>query len=283
MSEPAVLVLVVSTTDDRLSAALSDAGYDARVASTVRDALAILESERVHLVLVNMDLADAPRFGVIRAIRAADHTRQVKVLMMANRHSTENEAAAFEATSDDVLLLQPDLTGILARIRSNLHRDRTGPTGLNHLADLPHEQLLVERLAQTVPHQARQSHAASAVLSLALGGFKVFDDRIGLVASDDLLPAVARRLESCLRTSDRIETSPLGRGGAGSDAPPRGIAHVGGNEFAILLPSVPAVFDPADVVERIQLALARPFDINGRHVFVAASICMERPSIPRTD
>jgi len=70
---------------------------------------------------------------------------------------------------------------------------------------------------------------------------------------DELLTAVSRRLESCLRKGDA-----LGR--------------LGGDEFAILLNELEDEAQANAIAFRIQKALSAPFSIGGREVFTSASI-----------
>ncbi len=92
-----------------------------------------------------------------------------------------------------------------------------------------------------------------AVLFLDLDRFKVINDSLGHLAGDELLIAVSRRLESCLRQHDC-----LGR--------------LGGDEFAILLTTVGDESQANAIAMRIQDALREPLSVAGRDVFTSASI-----------
>src|SRR5262249_24280641 len=78
-------------------------------------------------------------------------------------------------------------------------------------------------------------------------------DSLGNLVGDELLIAVSRRIESCLREQDS-----LGR--------------LGGDEFAILLHAVDSELQANAVAFRIQDALRAPLSITGREVFTTASI-----------
>jgi predicted signal transduction protein with EAL and GGDEF domain len=86
-----------------------------------------------------------------------------------------------------------------------------------------------------------------------------------------LLHAVARRLEASLRSPDEFsrladEALPTASGIEHT------LARLGGDEFIILLNDARHAADATRVAERVQLALARPFQLAGQDVFVAASI-----------
>jgi diguanylate cyclase (GGDEF)-like protein/PAS domain S-box-containing protein len=92
-----------------------------------------------------------------------------------------------------------------------------------------------------------------AVLFLDLDRFKVVNDSLGHLVGDELLVAVSRRLESCLRTGDAL-------------------ARLGGDEFAILLNGLVDEQQANAVAFRIQKTLSAPFSIGGREVFTSVSI-----------
>jgi diguanylate cyclase (GGDEF)-like protein/PAS domain S-box-containing protein len=92
-----------------------------------------------------------------------------------------------------------------------------------------------------------------AVVFLDLDDFKAVNDSLGHLAGDALLQAVALRLTGALRPGDTI-------------------ARLGGDEFAVLFEEAGAAVSAADVAERVIAALQEPFDLDGREVFVTASI-----------
>jgi diguanylate cyclase (GGDEF)-like protein/PAS domain S-box-containing protein len=92
-----------------------------------------------------------------------------------------------------------------------------------------------------------------ATLYLDLDRFKIVNDSLGHLVGDELLTAVSRRLESCLRQGDAL-------------------ARLGGDEFAILLNELEDEQQSNAIAFRIQKALSAPFSIGGREVFTSASI-----------
>ncbi|HEV2705448.1 MAG TPA: EAL domain-containing protein [Pyrinomonadaceae bacterium] len=121
------------------------------------------------------------------------------------------------------------------------------------LTGLPNRALFTDRLGQAVERSRRHEDYHFAVIFLDLDRFKTVNDSLGHTVGDHLLIEVSRRLESCTRGEDTA-------------------ARIGGDEFTILLEDVK---DPADVLrtaERIQVCLARPFDLCGHEVFTSASL-----------
>lgn len=121
------------------------------------------------------------------------------------------------------------------------------------LTGLPNRILFMERLEQLIWQAKRYQDYLFAVLFLDLDRFKLVNDSLGHMVGDQLLIAIARRLERCLHPEDTI-------------------ARLGGDEFAILLDNVRDIGNPTRVADRIQAELALPFNLSGHEVFTTASI-----------
>ena len=122
------------------------------------------------------------------------------------------------------------------------------------LTGLSNRAVFVERLGRRLD-EFKQPRATSpfAALYLDLDRFKVVNDNLGHPVGDELLTAVSRRLETCLRPVDAI-------------------ARLGGDEFAILLNDLGDANQANAIAFRIQEVLRAPFSIGGREVFTSASI-----------
>jgi len=121
------------------------------------------------------------------------------------------------------------------------------------LTGLPNRILFMAVLGRAVERAKRRDDYSFAVLFLDFDDFKAVNDSLGHEIGDQLLIGSAHRLESCLRTEDTA-------------------ARLGGDEFVILLEDVPDVSDATRVAERVQAALALPFNLNGHEVCVSVSI-----------
>jgi diguanylate cyclase (GGDEF)-like protein/PAS domain S-box-containing protein len=128
------------------------------------------------------------------------------------------------------------------------------------LTQIPNRLYFIDRL-QSAIDTAKEQGTHFAVLFLDLDQFKLVNDSLGHAAGDELLVDVARRLRACIRTSIR-----------GSGRGKSIVARVGGDEFAILLTHIQSEADPATVSMRILERLGEPFFLEGRRMFVSASI-----------
>jgi diguanylate cyclase (GGDEF)-like protein/PAS domain S-box-containing protein len=109
------------------------------------------------------------------------------------------------------------------------------------LSLLPNRRLLNDRLHQAVALARRDQHRL-ALIFIDLDKFKPVNDEHGHPAGDELIQAVALRLQSCVRASDTI-------------------ARVGGDEFVVLLPHIEVTPDALGVAEKIHGVLKQPFHL----------------------
>jgi diguanylate cyclase (GGDEF)-like protein/PAS domain S-box-containing protein len=122
------------------------------------------------------------------------------------------------------------------------------------LTGLPNRVLFLDRLDQAIRRAQRSTPAAAAaVLFLDLDRFKLVNDSLGHQVGDELLKAVARRLEAAVR-------------------PPATVARLGGDEFTVLLDGVSDVHEAALIAERVHQTLKTPFEIDDRELHIDASI-----------
>ncbi|HKO54422.1 MAG TPA: EAL domain-containing protein, partial [Thermoanaerobaculia bacterium] len=120
------------------------------------------------------------------------------------------------------------------------------------LTGLPNRLLFKDRLTVALSH-AQRDRSRIAVLFLDLDRFKVINDSLGHNIGDQLLQAVATRVQSCVRESDTV-------------------ARLGGDEFTLLLPNLLRSEDAAPIAQKILEAVRYPFHIEGREFFTTTSI-----------
>ncbi len=120
------------------------------------------------------------------------------------------------------------------------------------LTGLPNRVLLQERLEHAAD-RARRSHAAAAVLFIDLDRFKDVNDNHGHHVGDQLLVAVAQRLQRLVRPGDTL-------------------CRVSGDEFVFLCEDLSSKGDADLLATRVTEAFTKPFHLNGLDLTASASV-----------
>ena len=136
----------------------------------------------------------------------------------------------------------------------------------DQLTGLPNRTLFRDRLAGAI-ERAQRAERLVGLLYLDPDRFKQVNDSLGHQIGDQLLKQVAERLQRCVRRSDTI-VHPVAR----EDALGTTVARLGGDEFTVVLEDIKHINEITCIAQRIVAALAVPFDLEGRQVFVGASI-----------
>ena len=136
--------------------------------------------------------------------------------------------------------------------RRSLERQLIHQAMHDSLTGLANRSLLRDRIKRAL-RRARRRKTRIVVLFLDLDNFKPVNDTLGHAAGDSLLVTVAERLNACIRASDTA-------------------ARIGGDEFAILVDDIEKPDEELFVTRRVLETIKAPISINGKDVFVGASI-----------
>ncbi len=136
--------------------------------------------------------------------------------------------------------------------RRQLQDDLERLAHYDSLTSLPNRELIRDRLVHAL-EQARRRARIVGVMFIDLDRFKIVNDTLGHGVGDQLLRLVSARLAKCVRGEDTV-------------------GRLGGDEFAIILTEIADKECAALVAQKIIAALTAPFDLEGREVFVTASI-----------
>ncbi|HEX6290088.1 MAG TPA: EAL domain-containing protein [Herpetosiphonaceae bacterium] len=210
------------------------------------------DREALHTAITEYLHGPAPRLEIEQRIRHADGTYR----WMLVRGLVVRDQAGLPVR------MAGSITDITAHKQAE---DQLRHDALHDaLTGLPNRTLFLDRLHHALDYAQRHPTYQCALLFLDLDHFKTINDSLGHAVGDDLLRALAHRLESCLRTGDTL-------------------ARLGGDEFTILLDGITDKSDAVRVAERIQHVLKVPFSLEGHELFASTSIGIALSSAGYTD
>lgn len=207
------------------------------------------------LSLVNKDTGEATENPALTVMRSGVVLRKPSSYTLIARDGTERLIGDSAAPIRD---RHGNITGVVLTFQDITERKQVEEQLLRNafyddLTQLPNRVLFLDRLRHAQSRARRREDYRYAVLSLDLDGFKAINARFSHEIGDQLLVAIARRLETCLRAVDSL-------------------ARLGGDEFAVILEEIHEVGDAIHVADRIQAALAFPLNLSGHEVFTTVSI-----------
>ena len=121
----------------------------------------------------------------------------------------------------------------------------------DHLTQLPNRQMFQQNLLHSM-ERARQSGKPFALVFLDLDFFKEVNDTFGHDEGDELLRQVARRLQSCVRSTDLV-------------------ARLGGDEFTLILQDLSHAVDAHPICRKVLHAVAQPYELGSNTVHISVS------------
>jgi diguanylate cyclase (GGDEF)-like protein len=186
--------------------------------------------------------------GVCTAMAAPvrDNGEVIGSLVVASRRT----GRTYTATDRGLLAAFADHVGVAITDAQRLDGLEQGFR--DPLTGLASRALFNDRLAHALAC-AERDQTRTSVLTVDLDRFQSVNDSLGHAVGDLLLAAVGERLRSCVRTTDTV-------------------ARLSADEFAMLLHDVELRDRAVRVAERVLEALREPFPINGRDIFIGASI-----------
>ena len=152
---------------------------------------------------------------------------------------------------------QADGGRMLIAVARDVTERRLAQQRLKHLASydsltgLPNRTLFFQTLHETI-EVARDKELRVAVLSVGLDRFKLVNESLGAALGDELLRQFSNRLVDCLHTRETV-------------------GRLGADEFALIL-TMRDQDEAVHVASEVREALRAPFDLDGHHPQLTASI-----------
>lgn len=265
---------------------LERAGYRVIVATNGEGAIRQAQRVQPDIILMDVMMPGLDGFEACRRLKAGKATHSIPVIFISALSDTKEKVQGFEVGGADYITKPFEELEVLARLETHITlyrlqkelqqqnrllqeentRRRQAEEALrkskerlryeaqhDDLTGLPNRSHFMRRLNKAFVRSQAERTFMFAILFLDLDRFKMINDTLGHAAGDQLLIAVARRLEQCVRGGDLI-------------------ARLGGDEFAILVENLNDTVGPTHLAHRIQEIMARSFQIEGQDIFTSASI-----------
>ncbi len=220
------------------------------------EALTRLGKERFDAVLLDLSLPDGYGLTTLRQVQAASPT--IPIIVLSGVSDQTLALQAVQNGAQDYLVKGQSQPELLTRsIRYAMERKRAEERLMylaqyDHLTGLVNRTLFRDRLVQAMARSKRLQQPLGLML-LDLDRFKAVNDTMGHSVGDQLLKAVADRLQACIREVDTV-------------------ARMGGDEFTIILEGLSSDSDISMVAQRITKSLAEPFQLKDHTASIGASI-----------
>src|SRR5213082_1779581 len=248
----------------RIMETLEPVAASVRRAKSCAQAQSLLDPS-IELVIASLSVPDSDPLRLVSQWRAAEATRQLPILLIADPGELPRLAKGLDLGANDYLVRPVDRNELLARVRTQIRRKR--------LQDRLHENYsrslslaLTDELtglynrryvfAHLTELMARMPEGgATAVMMFDIDHFKQVNDRFGHLAGDDVLRELAGRALRNVRSVDLV-------------------GRLGGEEFVVVMPET-SLGGATIVADRLRQAVAdEPFVLaeNGEKLAVTISV-----------
>lgn len=273
-----------------LSKMLAEHGYQTRKATNGQMALRAIETTLPHLVLLDIRMPEMTGYEVCQRLKANPRTTAIPVIFLSAAGEVSDKVEGFKVGGADYITKPFHIEEVLTRVQHQLTilaaqqtihqlntqleqrvqertqqlKERTQQLEVanaklaemafrDSLTQLPNRTFFMEHLQAAMNRQQASADQQFAVLYLDCDRFKAVNDSFGHQAGDDLLVAIAQRLQSLLRQEDLL-------------------VRLGGDEFVILLDNLSQSDMAIQIAKYILDGFVFPFHWKERDLFVSFSI-----------
>jgi diguanylate cyclase (GGDEF)-like protein len=247
---------------------LEEDGY--RNFVTVSDstqAMTVLEARRPDLLLLDLMMPQVSGFEVLAAVRAHPKYKFLPVIILTASTDPENKIKALELGATDFLAKPLDPCELGLRVRNTLgakaYLDQLAY--FDPLTSLPNRHVFLDDLSRAL-HAALRHGDQLALLSIELDNFDHITATMGMSTGDQVLCLVSQRVKEVSRNVDVLVRS------AGNLVEEQTLFHLDGCVFSLLLDRIKSAESSAIVAERILRTLSAPMQVEGRDIYLTASI-----------
>jgi diguanylate cyclase (GGDEF)-like protein len=198
---------------DILKLTLSEENYEILEAADGEEALKLINSKTLDLVLLDYKIPKIDGRQLCRIIKKDLLLRHLPVIMVTGKGDISDKVGGIDAGADDYIVKPFEPKELLARIRMILRRTERDLEA-NPLTRLPGNVSILNELSRRL-----ETKALFCVCYIDLDKFKAYNDKYGFEHGDDVIRETARIL---IRSTQQC--------GNADDF----IGHIGGDDFVIV-------------------------------------------------
>ena len=212
----AIKILIVDDDPDIrdiLKLTLSEENYEILEAKDGEEALKMINSKPLDLVLLDYKIPKMDGRQVCRLIKKDLLLRHLPIIMVTGKGDISDKVDGIDAGADDYVVKPFEPKELLARIRMIVRRTERDLEA-NPLTRLPGNVSIINELTRRI-----ESKSLFAACYIDLDKFKAYNDKYGFEHGDEVIRETARIL---IRTVQK------------SGNPDDFIGHIGGDDFVII-------------------------------------------------
>lgn len=241
--------------------------YEVVMAASGKEALAIVASSSIDLILLNVIMPEMDGYEVCKQLKSNPDTQNIPVIFVTAMNHIEDEEKGLEIGAIDYIHKPFNESIVRMRINNHLklkkYRDilekASSVDGLTGLAN----RRYLDEVFNIEWRRALRSNSYLSLIMIDIDFFKEYNDYYGHLAGDDCLQDVAAAIKKSLQRSGDF------------------ISRYGGDEFLVILPSTPcngAVTVAENIRKKVKLLKIEHVPSNiGRHVTVSCGVATAIP------
>ena len=198
---------------DVLEITLSEENYEILKAHDGQEALQIIKSKPLDLILLDYNMPKMNGKQVCMEVKKDILLRHIPVIMVTGKGDVSDKVGGIDAGADDYVVKPFEPKELLARIRMILRRTERDLEA-NPLTRLPGNISILNELGRRI-----ENKALFAVCYVDLDKFKAYNDKYGFEHGDEVIQDTARILIQATQEKGN---------------PDDFIGHIGGDDFVIV-------------------------------------------------
>ncbi|WP_369602744.1 EAL domain-containing protein [Hahella sp. SMD15-11] len=245
---------------------LEEKGMEVRTETDPRKVLDVINQFRPELIVLDLYMPECSGIELGQVIRQHHRLASIPIVFLSSETNPEKQLQAVRVAGDDFLTkpIEPwKLTqDLLARVRRarmvnryirSLVKDLAYKERHDPLTGLPNRSVFEARLKAAMERARRKRQGLMVLMLVDIDNFQHINDVFGHEVGDALILDMAQRLGSALPRQAVL-------------------SREGGDEFAILLTSLPDFERVRNLCEHLNRIAAMPFFVTGQEIELTLSI-----------